>query len=293
MTDKFQGVSVPGMAGTDGKTDEGSSISPLRPLTRTRKDSGAVYTREPDVEAQVRRLSALSDRARRERLFHGDRSAADYVREEALVYFLRDYAGRGEEETAWQIAETLVSRIAGHVQRKLARWRLSPEDADDCARDLFTALCEALFDLSPSAEFWEVRFWVCLDRRLWNLVEKRQATRDNEMRMADRFENTERDDESDDPFSRMADVGSGPDVLAERKEAIALLTENERISVYLRYIEGMPEESEDPDRPSIAKVLGVTGRSVRNYLRRAEAKLKAWEQGEEIKPVSQSAEKRR
>ena len=43
-----------------------------------------------------------------------------------------------------------------------------------------------------------------------------------------------------------------------------------------QYIEGLPEESEDPKRQTIAKILGVTGRSVRNYLRRAEQKLREW-----------------
>lgn len=255
-----------------------NAFSSLRPLTRTRKDDAAVYTREPMVEAQIRHLSALTERARRERLFILDRAHADFVREEALTYFLREYAARGDEETAWRIAERLVERIAGHVQRKLARWRLPQDDADDCARDLFIVLCEALFDRSATAEFWEVRFWVCLDRRLWNMVEKRQATRDNELRQADRREDAERtDDASSDLLARIADTGFSPQEMAERREALEMLTENERLAIYLRHVEGLPEESEDPLRPSVARVLGVTGRSVRNYLRRAEAKLMTWE----------------
>jgi len=54
----------------------------------------------------------------------------------------------------------------------------------------------------------------------------------------------------------------------------------ERQAVYLKYIEGLPEESDDPTRQTIAKILGVTGRSVRNYLRKAERKLQEWTYGE-------------
>lgn len=253
---------------------------PLRPLTRTRRDTGAVYHREAEVDRQAREFSRLPERSRRLAL------TDSYIpndprrpREETLVYFLREYARRGDEETAWRIAEALIDRIAGHVQRKLARWRLPADQAEDCMQDLTAALCEAVFDCGPQAEFWEVRFWVCLDRRLWSLVEKRQATIDAEIRPGDEREDDDGPSGGDGIFARLADESPGPEAMAERREALALLTENERLSVYLRFIEGLPEESEDPERESVARILGVTGRSVRNYLRRAEAKLMAWNEG--------------
>jgi DNA-directed RNA polymerase specialized sigma24 family protein len=254
---------------------------PIRPLTRTRRDDGTPYTREPDVEAQVRELSRQTDRARRERLLAPARAWEDAgrLREETLVYFTRECAAHGDDDTAWKLAEMLVERVAPHVQRKLARWRLTPEDVDDCVRDLFAALWDALFDRSQTAEFWEVRFWVCLDRRLWNLIEKRQAVADTEISPGDQTEDGVEERDTEALFARIADTGPSPDSMAERAEALALLNENERLAVYLVFIEGLPEESEDPDKPSAAKVLGVTGRSVRNYLRRAKDKLMAWEQG--------------
>jgi hypothetical protein len=257
------------------------SNAALRPLTRTRRDSGAPYRREADVEAQARDLLGLGERARQARLFGSYAgNDPDRPREETLVYFVRDYALKGDADTAWRLTELLVERIAGHVQRKLARWRLPAEQQDDCMRDLVAALCEAVFDHGPSAEFWEVRFWVCLDRRLWGLVEKRQQTLDAEIRPGD--DEGDAEDSAaggEGVFARIADAGPGPEALAEYKEAIALLAENERLAVYLRYVEGLPEESEDPNRESVAKILGVTGRSVRNYLRRAEAKLRSWHEG--------------
>jgi len=251
----------------------------IRPLTRTRRDDGAAYTREADVEEEIRTLCRLSERERRARL---TRSAAphdrDRLREETLVYFIREYDRRGETEAAWAVAETLIERTAGHVARKLARWRLTPEDEDDCGRDLYLAMCEALFSREPAAEFWEVRFWVCLDRRLWNLVEKRQAVRDNELRPGDAGDDADGEAMGDEGtvFGRITDSGAAPHTLLEHKEALSLLTDNERMAVYLCFVEGLPEESDDPERPSAARTIGVTGRSIRNYLRRAEAKLKNW-----------------
>jgi Predicted DNA binding protein len=253
---------------------------PLRPLTRTRRDTGALYHREEDVERQVRELSQLSERSRRAVLCEAYApNDPRRPREETLVYFLREYHRRSDDTTAWQIAEVLIGRIAGHVQRKLARWRLPADQAEDCMHDLTTALCEAVFDGEQAAEFWEVRFWVCLDRRLWSLVEKRQATLDAEIRPGDEAQDEDGPAGGDGIFARLADTAPGPEAMAERREALALLTENERLAVYLRFIEGLPEESEDPDRESVAKILGVTGRSVRNYLRRAENKLVNWAEG--------------
>lgn len=263
----------------------GNGAWPVRPLTRTRRD-GKHYTREADVDAEIRALSALSERARKARLLEtsettGDRQQAQKdwlarVREETLVYFVREYTRQGDTETAWAIADLLTQRTDAHIARKLGRWRLTPDEAEDCAHDLAAVVFEALFSNDAAQEFWEVRFWVCLDRRLYNLLEKRQGVSDSEVSSADA---TDADGEpAEERLTRMADGAATPDVLAEYKEALTLLTKNERDALFLCYIEGLPEESEDKNKLSAAKVLNVTGRSVRNYLRRAKEKLRNWEQ---------------
>ena len=120
-----------------------------------------------------------------------------------------------------------------------------------------------------------MRFWVCLDRRLWNLIEKRQTRADSVQAESGESEDGE---EREALFSRIADTAPGPETLMQHQGAVARLTDNERMAVYLKFIEGLPEESDDPERVTVSKLLGVTGRSVRNYLRRAEAKLREWEQ---------------
>lgn len=246
----------------------------LRPLTRTRKDDGSVYVREKEVEAQLKHVACLGERQRRKAFFA---DGEERLREETLVYLLRECAAEGDTETAWRIAELIVTRVSGHIGRQLGKWRLPPDDADDCTRDLFSALFEALFDTRPSGEFWEVRFWVCLDRRLWNLIEKRQAALDAQLR---EVEAPDTDGESglESLLSRVKDTGVGPEERAVLSAALAHLTENERLAIYLTKVEGLPEESDDPNRVTAATMLGVTGRSVRNYLKRAEEKIRKWEQ---------------
>ena len=129
---------------------------------------------------------------------------------------------------------------------------------------------------SPSEEFWEVRFWVCLDRRLHALAEKLQRLRDREIRPADDYDTGAGDARgTDGVLALLADGQATPEVLAMRKELQNRLSGLEWQAVFLKYIEKMPEESGDADKQTIATILGVTGRTVRNYLRRAEKKLLA------------------
>lgn len=255
---------------------------PVRPLTRTRRSDGSPYHREPDVEAQIRELSGLPNRERLRRLLDTESGWEDSqrAREETLVYFIRAYTTHGDDNSAWEIARLLERRTAGRIRRQLGRWRLSQDDIEDCERDLSIALYEALFDPSPTSEFWEARFWKCLDRRLWNLVEKRQAIIDSERSPGDQDADME-EDAADRLLVGQADSTAGPEEQALLQEARSILTKNELDAMYLVFTLGLPEESDDPERPSAARELGVTGRSIRNYLRRAREKLAKWQLGEE------------
>lgn len=265
--------------GTLPKTSGG-----VRPLRRTRRADGSLYTREASVESQIRSLLSLSERVRRDTLTDPRQRTADWndpkrLREETIVYFIRDCCLRGDADTAWQLAETLMDRVLLHIQRRLAHWRLSPEDAEDCARDLFSDMAEALFDTDVAQEFWEVRFWVCLDRKLYNLIEKRQRTEDAEIRPSDQTADEGDDRDSDRLLSQLVDPSARPEEMAEFAEARRLLTDTEWDAIYLVYYLGLPEESEDPDRETAARTMGVTGRSIRNYLKRAKTKLMEWHNG--------------
>ena len=158
----------------------------IRPLTRTRKDSGAAYTRENSVVTQITRLCGMTDSGRRKALaatYDGKDSLRP--KEETIVYFVREYDRLGDRNAAWELLETLVSRIPGHVGRELAKWRLPESEQNECMESLVVELYEAILSHEPGHEFWEVRFWVCLDRRIHAYAEKLQRVRDREVRPAD------------------------------------------------------------------------------------------------------------
>lgn len=61
--------------------------------------------------------------------------------------------------------------------------------------------------------------------------------------------------------------------MTERWYTVAALPEDERKAVILCGVLGLKEESEDPTIVTAATLCGVTGRTIRNRLKRAAAKL--------------------
>ena len=273
-----------------------NEVRPVRPLCRARKSDGSPYTREKTVEAQIAELSQIPPRLRLRKLLEAKSAAIGWkdtrrIREETLVYFIREYKAGGDEQSAGQLVEILIDRVAAHVDRKIGAWRLTFGEAEECASDLFAQMMGYVFDTSESAEFWEVRFWLCLDRKLYNLLEIRQGVRDHEVRPSDRANDSSEPDD-DGTIGRilgqMTDSGASPEESAERREIMALLTENERYAVYYCLVQGLPEESDDAEKLSAARLLNVTGRSVRNYLSRAKEKIARWQAGESVAPPKKS-----
>ena len=249
---------------TDAKRDD--PLDTPRALTRD-------YAREARVQTQIRDLCALSARARKARLAQDDPpNTPRRLQEETLVYFARTYRAAGDEAFAWELMALLNARVAGHIGRKLDRWRLPEAERDECTEALFVAMYEAVWSLEPQCEFWEIRFWVCLDRRLNLLAQRAQQKRDAELRPADGGED-EDTSAAEGFWARLADTGASPEERAVRQSLLARLLPNERMALYLKTIEGLPEESQDPARLTIARILKVSGRTVRTYLRSAERKL--------------------
>jgi DNA-directed RNA polymerase specialized sigma24 family protein len=57
-----------------------------------------------------------------------------------------------------------------------------------------------------------------------------------------------------------------------------MLPPDERRAVELCHILGYDEESEDPNKRTAATICGVTGRTIRNRLKRAAARLSSYKE---------------
>ena len=227
-------------------------------------------TREPQVEAQVQRLLHASPSAFWQQARQADRKASGWVQEETLVCMLRIWqrsTQRADKENAWEIADLLLERSARFVHQHVTCWKLSPQHIEDCKRDVQVQMLQDLFNDSRGCEFWEVRFWLCLKRRLLNIVQKYRVLAEAEFAPA-----PVEDDEghTTDYFDRVA----APDPLpaperVEVREALRALPEQERRAFVLYHYEDWPQDE-------IAQTLGVTDRTVRNLLVRAQKRLEEW-----------------
>ena len=224
-------------------------------------------TREPEVEAQVRALLRCAPAEFRFRLCLEDRNCAEWAQTETLVALIRILHRCGEDEAAWDIAPILIKRSAGFLHKKLRVWRLNPTQMEDCLQEIQHQMILELFNTQAGAEFWEVRFWLCLERRLTDVTRRHQNRADREF-SADAPTGDEETAEA--PLARIEDTrGLSAQTRMEIREALASLTPSERTAFVLYRFE-------EWSQPEIADYLKVTDRTVRNLLNRAQQRLEQW-----------------
>ncbi len=235
--------------------------SPLHPLQTQGR------FRDAHIERQATSLLNSNPREQWRQVAVTNREAEEWVQEEALVCLLRTYQRRGETDNAWRLAEVLLQRTVPFLNRHISVWHLPPHYVEECIRDTQEQLLNDMFNLSAKAEFWEIRFWLCLKRRLLNVIQHYKRITEAEFHPTDTLEDGE---QGEDSISRIPDSKSLP--LANRAliaDALAQLKEQERIAFTLFH-------SEDWGQQEIAERLGVSERTVRNLLTRAEKRLAEW-----------------
>jgi RNA polymerase sigma factor (sigma-70 family) len=230
--------------------------------------------RETHVEQQVQSLLHSDMRSIRSRIAIRDRGAKEWVQEETLVCLLRILHRKGDREGAWQVAEMLVERVAGFLSRHISLWHLAPHHAEECARDVQDQLLIDLFNEKEQAEFYEVRFWLCLKRRLLNVIQRYRRVGETELLSSSLHTS---DEDTEDTILRLPDQSAlSLQIQAEVVDALATLKVQERAAFVLYH-------KENWSQIEIAERLQVSERTVRNLLTRAEKRLSEWRGESEIR----------
>ena len=255
-----QGVEAYPQAQPSPQTANG--LEGIRPLPSGRR------TRESDVVTQIESLRCCGRSEFRRRVEIRDHTQDGFVSEEALVYFVRDRQLAGHGAEAGDLIDVLEERCRKRVARTLAGWsRLSTTQRDDCYHDLISQMFVAVISMETKDEFWEVRFWHCLDWKLSNVAQKYQTVAQNEF-VPDIAPN-----EEGKTYDYLANVAAPTRLTAEEQvlvqEALRVLTPDERTVFILFHYEQWSQEE-------IAKQTRVTDRTVRNRLGSAERRLASW-----------------
>lgn len=252
----------------------------VRPLTRRYADTGALYERLPEVEAQVRGALALEEAELIEAIQHGYESPA-HIKDETLCYLIRERLRAGLNKGTNAITEVLLRRHAGTIQRRNVRGGVDERHREDCAGEIVSQLLTELFDtVSDSSDFAQVRFGLYFERLSNGVIGKFRKLQQHEQ-MAESVALTHNDRaEEIDLLDTLADERalSAEDRVIMR-DALAQLPDELREPFILRHFAGWQTESDSPTELSISRYLNVTPRTVRNRLRDAEASLRRWREG--------------
>jgi RNA polymerase sigma factor (sigma-70 family) len=250
------------------------------PLTRRTHDTGALYERSPEVEAQLRHALTLEEAELMEALRHDYKSDA-HIKDEALCYLIRERLRDGLHESANAFAEILLRRHDGTIKRRVARARVEELHREDCGGEITIRLLTELFDTdSDRSDFAQVRFGLYFEKLSYAVINSFRRLQQREGQ-GETIVSTQDDDAREfDWLDTLADEHAlSAENRAIMREALSLLPKDLRQVYVLRYFNGWQVEADSTSKPSISRYLGVTSRTVRNRLREAEAILKCWREG--------------
>jgi hypothetical protein len=259
----------------------------IRPLTK--KDQyGAPYKRPAEVETAIDAAIQLDFVALRERAVVWNPDSPDFIPIECLVYIIREAGRRHDEQTMSVLLPLLLARCEARLKKKIL-----DSDVPNAAEIRGEILAEfsVLFAEDGSGnnpdelDFFECRFNLAFRSFRIDFM-RRETTRTEQLvelpsenEAPDSLDDEERLLRVSDPFQKAAT--QLPDIFLEQLlNAIRVLPPDERKAVVLCCVFGYKEESDDPGETTAASLCGATGRTIRNRLNRAAAKLSKFKKEE-------------
>jgi DNA-directed RNA polymerase specialized sigma24 family protein len=255
-----------------------------RPLTKVTK-SGELYTRLATVEAAIDAALGLDRITLEQRAAVADRNSPEYISSECLVHLIRKKHRETNAPARDQLLNILLQRCAASLARTLPDDR-TPNAAfvrDEVLARLGELLAEdGTGDNPDELDFFEVRFNRAFAALRTDLVRAEIRAARSFVPLPDE-ENDEQLAAEDQAMSGLSGAAlknpatqENSQFLRELFKAIAKLPPDQRDAVILCHVMGYEAESEDPAKITAATLRGVTGRTIRNRLRRAAASLKQY-----------------
>jgi hypothetical protein len=239
-----------------------------------------VLTRRPEVEEQIKEALHLSENELVERLALRDFRAKGFVKPEVIVYLIRYSLKKGEDALVNHLSTALIGRLTRIIAGKVAV--LSGHLQDECQSDIIVSVFQEIVDLSSNkADFAQVSFGPWLNKRMFDSIRK-YWKKHIQYQVTDSLTN---DDDTGTNGAAVDDYDFRPNDLNPIqyklfiKEALGLLNDNEQMAFILRHLWEWEIENVDPRIPTISRRLGVSPRTVRNWLNNADEKMQAWRAG--------------
>jgi DNA-directed RNA polymerase specialized sigma24 family protein len=226
-------------------------LSGIRPLTRIVGER--VYCRSAEVEAQIASALMLDRAELCQRAQQHRHTQPEYLSPECLVYLIREFMGRGDEEMVSTLCECLIRRSNTQIYKHLGT--LDAESVEESYREVMTELFSRILDLeSDRGDFLQVRYWVAVKRLAISAYRKRVRLLE-QGRKTDPLSTLpgekEPGDSEDGRTQRATRVPWIDDALSADDrlliaEALSQLSGPVQEAFFLAHVEELPIESKDP-----------------------------------------------
>lgn len=257
--------SPPKQATTEAE-DEPPSVSPL-----TRRG----YKRTRATQQQITGALGFSAEELIARAQQRDDKAPDYMSAEALVYFIRRADFTGDSKTFNALIRELLERCTVFFRGQFRG--CSKEDREDLQGEVTTALIEDLLDPGDRGDFMQARFWLYLRRKTID-ASKAIFRHSGDTESLDTGFSGYTESEGQTKLDAQVDKRLNPEEVMMLSEGIATLSPRLHEVFLLRHFIGMKIGADNPadDPPNevtLARRFNRSGRTIRNWLKEAEALL--------------------
>lgn len=251
-----------------------------RPLSK-RKKTGQVYSRPPEIEAEIDSALRLDAAAVRAHVLVADTADRRYLRSETLVHLLRLAMAQGDDLTFNSVLRVLLGRCEANLAHGVSD---GLRGAEQLREDILLGFSELLARDMTSQKF-ELDYYECRFNhafRAFRITAIKRADDDqivdvSAQQVARDGENSTSDDETALAAVSQAfrtPAGQEGYVLGrEVQQAMRTLPAKVRKAVILVHVLGYDVESNDPSKVTAATLCGCSGRNIRYLLSRAAAAL--------------------
>jgi len=245
--------------------------------------SGNEYRRTKEVERQIRSSLALSDNEIIANANITDQHADNYLREEALVFLIRQSYQEQNQFLYDELFMILLGRCKEQISYRLRSLEVSLKE--DALSEVNAKLIENVLRDDGKGDFLEVRFWVVLNRLAIDVFRQfiHSDNDDHEYLEAEAF--SEYDPIQQDEKDTILDLnqlvpGEQRWSLVEKgnlvEDALQSLSPHIRQAFILFYYLDWPIDSKDEKLPTISKYFGKTGKTIQNWLYEAKESIEKW-----------------
>lgn len=253
----------PAMAGAS------EGLSAVRPLTRRG------YKRLPQIESQIAEAGVLDAATLLARAQY-DEAEPEYLAPESLVHFIRRADRDGNQKLRDDLFRELFERCKPFFRGQFRAFDKATRQ--DLQQEVSKKVVEAILARDDRADFLEVRFWSYMTKRAIDACRSMFAQNENTESLDTGYLG-DGESEGRTKLESQADGKLSPEELAMVSIGWAKLPTKLRRVFVLRHVVGMAiggdDVGADPpgDSPTLAQHFGCSGRTIRSWLKKADALL--------------------